>query len=162
MTTAQTSPTPLSARETAAPESLSLQSVSAEDPTRATVACATVARVVDDIFGGTRAMARAGGWPPGTVQSWKTSGRIPARRQAAVLAAAARLGLALGPGDFFPAADSPHRPDLAPQEHAPAPVDARTDSPADSPVESQVDKTADKAVDKRAEKRTGTRSGSGQ
>lgn len=60
-----------------------------------------VAAIVDR-FGGTRAMARAGGWPASTVQSWKRTGRIPALRQPEVLRAARREGIKLTPADFFP------------------------------------------------------------
>lgn len=41
-----------------------------------------------DRLGGTRAMAERLGEPPSTVQSWKTSRRIPAHKQPAVLALA--------------------------------------------------------------------------
>lgn len=39
-----------------------------------------------DRLGGTRAMAELLGEPPSTVQSWKSAGRIPAKKQPAVLA----------------------------------------------------------------------------
>lgn len=46
-----------------------------------------------EIFGGTRAMADRIGEPPSTVQSWKTTGRIPAGKQPLVLTKAEELGL---------------------------------------------------------------------
>ncbi len=52
-------------------------------------------------FGGTWPMATALGVPPSTVQGWKRGGYIPARRQAHVLLAARRLGIDIGPDDFF-------------------------------------------------------------
>lgn len=55
-------------------------------------------------FGGIRPMAAAVGVPPSTVQSWKASGVIPARRQQQVLNAARAAGIPLEPADFFPEA----------------------------------------------------------
>ncbi len=53
-------------------------------------------------FGGIHSTARALGHKnPTTVQGWKERGVIPARQQAAVLAAAAELGIEMGPADFF-------------------------------------------------------------
>jgi NAD(P)H-hydrate epimerase len=57
-------------------------------------------------FGGVRPFARAlstAGRPvaPTTVQGWRSRGRIPAARQAEVLAAARVVGIDLGPADFF-------------------------------------------------------------
>jgi len=54
-----------------------------------------------ETFGGTRAMASAIGLPPSTVQSWKDSGVIPAKRQQDVLDKARELGKELSPADFF-------------------------------------------------------------
>jgi hypothetical protein len=48
-------------------------------------------------------MAAALALPPSTVQSWKSSGLIPARHHARVLARARELNLALRPEDFFAA-----------------------------------------------------------
>ncbi len=52
-------------------------------------------------FGGIRPMAARLNIPPSTVQSWKYAGIIPARRQAEVLEAARRDGIALSHADFF-------------------------------------------------------------
>ncbi len=64
-----------------------------------------VATRIVERFGGTRALARAIGKPPSTVQSWKDSGLIPAQHQAAVLAAAKKAALGLSTDDFFEAAE---------------------------------------------------------
>lgn len=67
------------------------------------------ARAVIARFGGVRPMARALSAVSGqavsvsTVQGWGERGRIPAQRQATVLAAARTLGLAFKPEDFFAA-----------------------------------------------------------
>ena len=55
-----------------------------------------------DKFDGTRAMAKTLGIAPSTVQSWKDSGVIPARRQRDVLDAAQRLGINLSASDLIP------------------------------------------------------------
>ena len=122
----------------------------------------TSARVIVRLFGGTRAMARAGGWPSSTVQSWKTSGRIPARRQAAVLAAAARLGLALSPADFFQDGVFSQSREHSARGPASALRDHRADYAVDRQAHNPVEKSADKAVDKRAKKCLGARFGGGQ
>ena len=54
-------------------------------------------------FAGTRRLASALGIPPSTVQSWKDTGRIPARHQQNVLSNARELGLDVTPNDFFDA-----------------------------------------------------------
>lgn len=46
-----------------------------------------------DRFKGVRGLARAMGLPPSTVQRWKDSGVVPARRQAELLEVAKRLDL---------------------------------------------------------------------
>ena len=46
-----------------------------------------------DKFDGVRPMAEHLSEPPSTVQSWKTSGRVPAHKQPAVLRKAQELGL---------------------------------------------------------------------
>ena len=64
-------------------------------------------RNIFNAFGGVRPLARAlgevSGRPcaPTTVQGWLSRGRIPAKRQGEVLAAARAQGLNIGPGDFF-------------------------------------------------------------
>ena len=56
-----------------------------------------------DKFGGVRPMADHLDEPPSTVQSWKSSGRIPATRQPDVLAKAEELGLDVSAEDvIFP------------------------------------------------------------
>lgn len=71
-----------------------------------------MSRAIENIFkafGGVRPLARAlsaaAGRPvaPTTVQGWRSRGRIPAARQADVLAAARAAGIDLGPADFFDA-----------------------------------------------------------
>jgi hypothetical protein len=57
-------------------------------------------RIVE-LFGGVRPMAEALGCPPTTVQRWKDTGFIPARRQQEVLEKARAKGLVLSPLDFF-------------------------------------------------------------
>jgi hypothetical protein len=57
-------------------------------------------------LGGTRRAAALLDLPPSTVQSWKAVGLIPARHQRRVLDAARSNGIALGPEDFFPPAQS--------------------------------------------------------
>ena len=53
-------------------------------------------------FGGMTALARAlGHRHPTTVQGWKVRGYVPAHRQQEVLDAAHRVGIPLGPSDFF-------------------------------------------------------------
>ncbi|RIA37502.1 hypothetical protein DFR49_3387 [Hephaestia caeni] len=63
-----------------------------------------------DKFGGVRPMAEHLREAPSTVQSWKTSGRVPAGRQPAVLEKAQELGLDVTAEDVvFPLG----RPDVA-------------------------------------------------
>lgn len=50
-------------------------------------------QTVFEKFGGTRPMANHLGESPSTVQSWKTSGRIPAAKQPKVLEKARELAL---------------------------------------------------------------------
>jgi NAD(P)H-hydrate epimerase len=59
------------------------------------------ARAILSRFGGVRALARTLDLPATTVQGWYERGVIPARRQADLLAAAARAGIPLGAEDFF-------------------------------------------------------------
>lgn len=59
------------------------------------------AESIIDKFGGVRPAAAALGIPPTTVQGWKSSGHIPARRQSLVLSKARERGLDLSPADFF-------------------------------------------------------------
>lgn len=67
----------------------------------------SAATAIIALFGGVRPMARALGAATGktvsasTVQGWGERGRIPAQRQADVLAAARARGLALSPAEFF-------------------------------------------------------------
>ena len=67
----------------------------------------SAAEAIIALFGGVRPMARALGAATGvsvsasTVQGWGARGRIPAQRQADVLAAARARGLDLSPADFF-------------------------------------------------------------
>lgn len=51
-------------------------------------------------------MAKALGIPPTTVQGWKASGFIPARRQSLVLDKAKERGIDLSPKDFFEATEA--------------------------------------------------------
>lgn len=58
-------------------------------------------------FGGASSLARTLGHRHATtVQSWKKSGVIPAKRQQGVLDAAKRLGIDLSPADFFEAGET--------------------------------------------------------
>lgn len=61
----------------------------------------TIAERIIDRFGGTRALARAIGKSPSTVQSWKDSGFIPAQHQQAVLDAAMKAAIGITTADFF-------------------------------------------------------------
>ena len=61
----------------------------------------TTAQHIINKFGGTRRAAALIGVPPSTVQSWKESGFVPARRQAHVLNVAAANGIALSASDFI-------------------------------------------------------------
>lgn len=54
-------------------------------------------------FGGTRPLATALRLPASTVQSWKDTGRIPAKHQQAVLDKARETSIDLTPADFFDA-----------------------------------------------------------
>lgn len=60
-----------------------------------------LAKAIVDKFGGTRKMAEQIGLPPSTIQSWKSSGLIPAHKQSEVLRLALKLGIDLSPADFF-------------------------------------------------------------
>jgi ADP-dependent NAD(P)H-hydrate dehydratase / NAD(P)H-hydrate epimerase len=66
------------------------------------------ARAIIARFGGVRALSRLLDLPSTTVQGWHERGVIPARRQADLLAVAARTKIDLGPNDFFKAADAMH------------------------------------------------------
>lgn len=66
-------------------------------------------------FNGTRPMAERLGLPPSTVQSWKDTGRIPAKHQQAVLDKAREANIDLSPADFF---DAETQDDSAPQHTA--------------------------------------------
>jgi hypothetical protein len=63
----------------------------------------TPAQYIIHKLGGTRRAAALIGVPPSTVQSWKESGFVPARRQAHVLDVAAANGIALAASDFITA-----------------------------------------------------------
>ncbi len=71
-------------------------------------------------------MATALGVAPSTVQAWKGSGFIPARRQQAVLDAARALKIPLTPEDFFaagtPAPEPPPGPLLGSAGETPGPI----------------------------------------
>lgn len=60
-------------------------------------------RIIDK-FGGVPKLARILEKPTRTVQSWKEVGRIPAQHQQAVLDAANRAAIGIGPEDFFESA----------------------------------------------------------
>lgn len=78
-----------------------------------------------DRFGGIRPMARALDEPSSNVGTWKTKGRIPAEKQAHVLAMAQAKGLPITaedvvfplgrPSDDLPAATAPVACDQPPQ-----------------------------------------------
>jgi DNA-binding transcriptional regulator YdaS (Cro superfamily) len=55
---------------------------------------------VIDRLGGTRRAAALIGTSPSTVQSWKTAGYIPARRQAEIIGKAAQAGIDLTPAEM--------------------------------------------------------------
>lgn len=60
--------------------------------------------VVDRIiakFGSQTALAEAAGVTQPSVHGWRREGLVPARRQAAILAAARARGIPLEPADFF-------------------------------------------------------------
>lgn len=57
-------------------------------------------------LGGTRPAAELLRVPPSTVQSWKSSGVIPSRRQTQILNLAREKGIDLKPEDFFAAAEA--------------------------------------------------------
>lgn len=61
----------------------------------------STASTIIDLFGGTRLAARRLGLPVSTVQSWKTKGQIPSRRQQQVLDRARAHGIAVTPASFF-------------------------------------------------------------
>lgn len=52
-------------------------------------------------FGGVRPMARALNEKASTVQSWKTTGRVPSGKQSFVLSRARDLGLGVTPDDII-------------------------------------------------------------
>jgi hypothetical protein len=54
-----------------------------------------------DAFGGPRALAKAGGWPPSTVYDWKYSRSIPAKKQRVIMDLAKAQGIKIKPADFF-------------------------------------------------------------
>lgn len=60
-----------------------------------------VAEHVISLLGGTRRAAAITNVPSSTVQSWKTAGFIPAKRQAVILAAAKLHGIDLKPEDMI-------------------------------------------------------------
>lgn len=53
-------------------------------------------------LGGTRRMARITGYPPSTIQSWKTAGSIPDRHKLVVSDRARLAGVIFTPADFYP------------------------------------------------------------
>ena len=60
----------------------------------------SASRIIEK-FGGTRPAAQALGVPTSTVQSWKQSGVIPARRQPDVLKIARERNIPIEPADFI-------------------------------------------------------------
>ncbi len=73
----------------------------------------TPAQHIIDKLGGTRRAAALIGVPPSTVQSWKESGFVPARRQAHVLDVAAANGIELTASDFISPPAQPTQPQQA-------------------------------------------------
>ncbi len=73
-------------------------------------------------FGGGTALGRILGIPQRTVNNWEAVGRIPAKWQAAVLAAGQALDPPLTPADFFPAREETD--DAAPQKERSRPAAA--------------------------------------
>ena len=61
----------------------------------------TYANSIINKLGGIRKAARLLGFPTSTVQAWKKTGFIPARRQSEVLAKARAAGIPLSEQDFF-------------------------------------------------------------
>lgn len=68
---------------------------------------------VFDKFHGIRPMAAKLGVPPSTVKSWHANRHIPAWRHAAILEAAARLGIDLAPEDLELGSAGPNASDQA-------------------------------------------------
>ena len=52
-----------------------------------------------DALGGTRKIAECLGEPPSTVQSWKSSGRIPAQKQSLLIERFAEIGVTVSADD---------------------------------------------------------------
>ena len=63
----------------------------------------TSTRVIYRLLGGTRRASQITGFPSSTIQTWKKSGVIPARRQAVVIEKARAAGIEIGPSDVIPA-----------------------------------------------------------
>lgn len=70
----------------------------------------TPAQHIIDMLGGTRRAAALIGVPPSTVQSWKETGFVPARRQAHILDVAAANGIAISASDFITPPTIPAEP----------------------------------------------------
>lgn len=64
----------------------------------------TQAEHIISLLGGIRRAAEIVGAPPTTVQSWRDSGYVPAKRQQKVREAAQGVGITIKPEDFFPQA----------------------------------------------------------
>lgn len=62
------------------------------------------ARIIQKL-GGTRPTAALLELPVSTIQSWKTTGRIPDKRKAYVMERAAERGIKFRKSDFFPLED---------------------------------------------------------
>ncbi len=83
-----------------------------------------------DKFGGVRPMAEHLDEPPSTVQSWKTTGRVPAIKQQRVLEKAAELRIAITAEDVvFP---------LGRTVEAHGQLDARSDGATSSGNEHEI------------------------
>ncbi len=80
------------------------------------------ARAIIDRFGGGYRLADMLGMKPRAVNFWGEKGRIPAKWQAAVLAAGQALDPPLTPADFFPAREETD--DAAPQKERSRPAAA--------------------------------------
>lgn len=93
----------------------------------------TPAEVIVDRLGGVRQAARLLNRPPSTIQSWKTSGFIPARHQAHVLDVAKREGITITPADLMGV--PVHKSGPSAGLEAPASASSEDTSPQPTPVE---------------------------